>query len=110
MVKYIKANEFSNIVNKRLLVASKLKAQIVNLLREYGLYYDVGVVMQEPIETSNRYVAYIQIIDGDWKYEHTALDALIGDSFNVVDKYEEVTDKDDSDTYSSVHKYSIEFI
>ena len=107
MVKYVKANKFSDIVDKRERIAYRLRNQILDLLRKNNLYYDVSVVMQEPIETSNNYVAYIQVDAGDWKHEHLALDALINKNFDVTLKYEEITDEDGSDTYSSEHRYSI---
>ena len=60
----------------------------------------------------------IEISWGDWKHEHKRLDYVMFDiiyEYNpkLVSNYymtgEEITDEDDSDTYSSIHKYIIEF-
>ena len=94
------------------MVLSDLEKFISKKLDENSLWVsDIDVH-----EENNTVYIVITIEWGDWKHEHKRLDFLMYDiiyeynpnltkSFSKVG--EDVTDDNDSDTYSSVHRYEI---
>lgn len=88
---------------------NSLVANVDNVLNNRKLYPDVywNKVKSSP----DTFVLCVEINDGDWSHDHNRIDFIVREvlkgykDLELVKYNQEVTDSDDSDTYSAIHKY-----
>ena len=88
---------------------NSLVANVDNVLNNRKLYPDVywNKVKSSP----DTFVLCVEINDGDWSHDHNRIDFIVREvlkgykDLELIKYNQEVTDSDDSDTYSAIHKY-----
>lgn len=88
----IVAKDISEIVDN----TEDIELQISKLLSKSHMYPEINV--------TDDYIE-IDITHGDWKHDHGWVDVIMRDVFGYTCKYTNVTDSNESDTYSAIHHY-----
>jgi len=77
-----------------------MENKIYKLMKEN---YIKGEIVEE---RTDRKIIAVEVIWGDWKHEHLALDWLMEENFSNLRNTQTVTTEEDgSDCYSAIHYY-----